>query len=465
TISISTNSETSNDLTRNGIDSATKTIPATTGSSLLDNTWGFSTDGGTTYNPVPMKGGTATYVYDAVEAATNKNIPVQFGIKTDSSLPSGTYTTDVVYTASVKSGCLTYAITWNMNSGTAKSGVTYPATSHWGDKIDLSQLTPTRNGYTFAGWSNGSQVIDGSETEADINPENNLSTTMTAQWTPTPYTISYNLNGGSASNRTSYDIETATFTLTNPTRSGYVFTGWSGTGLSGSTNRSVSVAKGSTGARSYTANWHLAMQGYSCSSLASGGSVTLMDARDYNTYLIKKLADGKCWMTQSLRIAGRTISSADSNMSSGSWTVPASSLSGFTAANTNYAYVNSNGGFYSFYTATVGWGTSSRTSGSSPNDICPKGWRLPTGGSSGEFKALYNKYNSSTALRGTPAMVYSGATANNALSFNGTDGFYWSSTAHSTSNIAYSLRFNNTGVLPDDWAYKYAGLAIRCVAK
>jgi hypothetical protein len=60
TISISTNSTSSNDLTRNGTDSATKTIPATTGSSLLDNTWGFSTDGGTTYNPVPMKGGTAT---------------------------------------------------------------------------------------------------------------------------------------------------------------------------------------------------------------------------------------------------------------------------------------------------------------------------------------------------------------------------------------------------------------------
>ena len=139
TISISTNSETSNDLTRNGTDSATKTIPATTGSSLLDNTWGFSTDGGTTYNPVPMKGGTATYVYDAVEAATNKNIPVQFGIKTDSSLPSGTYTTDVVYTAAVKSGCLTYSLAWDLNGGTGKSGTSYATTNvNWGTTFDLT---------------------------------------------------------------------------------------------------------------------------------------------------------------------------------------------------------------------------------------------------------------------------------------------------------------------------------------
>ena len=69
------------------------------------------------------------------------------------------------------------------------------------------------------------------------------------------YTISYNLNGGSVSgNPTSYNYSTAAFTLKNPTRSGYTFTGWTGTGLS-SASTSVTVPTHSTGNRSYTANW------------------------------------------------------------------------------------------------------------------------------------------------------------------------------------------------------------------
>ena len=69
------------------------------------------------------------------------------------------------------------------------------------------------------------------------------------------YTISYNLNGGSVSgNPTSYNYSTAAFTLKNPTRSGFTFTGWTGTGLS-SASTSVTVATHSYGNRSYTANW------------------------------------------------------------------------------------------------------------------------------------------------------------------------------------------------------------------
>ena len=68
------------------------------------------------------------------------------------------------------------------------------------------------------------------------------------------YNISYNLNGGSLSGqKTSYTVADS-FTLPQPTRIGYTFTGWTGTGLSGLT-KTVTVAKGSTGNRSYTANW------------------------------------------------------------------------------------------------------------------------------------------------------------------------------------------------------------------
>ena len=71
----------------------------------------------------------------------------------------------------------------------------------------------------------------------------------------TSYSISYTLNGGTASgNPTTYKITTATITLNNPTKTGYTFAGW--TGSNGSTPQtSVSIANGSTGDKSYTANW------------------------------------------------------------------------------------------------------------------------------------------------------------------------------------------------------------------
>lgn len=50
--------------------------------------------------------------------------------------------------------------------------------------------------------------------------------TDTANTTLDTYSISYTLNGGSVSgNPTSYNVTTGTFTLKNPTRSNYRFTG------------------------------------------------------------------------------------------------------------------------------------------------------------------------------------------------------------------------------------------------
>ncbi len=113
-----------------------------------------------------------------------------------------------------------------------------------------------KDGYNPAsGWTKvsgnkyrvGSRYIDGSS--VDFGTQSTTSKIT--------YSISYNLNGGSVSgtNPTSYNVETASFTLTNPTKTGYSFTGWSGTGISG-TSTSVTVSKGSIGDRSYTANWN-----------------------------------------------------------------------------------------------------------------------------------------------------------------------------------------------------------------
>ena len=93
------------------------------------------------------------------------------------------------------------------------------------------------------------------------------------------YTISYNLNGGTNSslNPSSYTENSDTITLQAPTKAGYTFIGW--TGANGSfPATSVTIAKGSTGDKSYTANWEV-----------NEYSITLDSRRSnnqwYNTYI------------------------------------------------------------------------------------------------------------------------------------------------------------------------------------
>ncbi|MCI8340684.1 MAG: leucine-rich repeat protein [Eggerthellaceae bacterium] len=142
-------------------------------------------------------------------------------------------------------------LTWNSQGGSsvANTSATYSSSA----KVPMPASNPTRAGYTFAGWwtaaSGGTQV-----TSSTALPTANA--TYHAHWSLNPYSITYELDGGSVSgNPTTYNAETASFTLKSPTRTGYTFAGWSGTGLSGSANKTVTIAKGSTGDRSYTAHW------------------------------------------------------------------------------------------------------------------------------------------------------------------------------------------------------------------
>ena len=68
------------------------------------------------------------------------------------------------------------------------------------------------------------------------------------------YTITYNLNGGVASNPTSYIESDLPITLNPPTKTGYIFTGW--TGSNGSTPQtSVTIEEGTAENLEYTANY------------------------------------------------------------------------------------------------------------------------------------------------------------------------------------------------------------------
>ena len=120
----------------------------------------------------------------------------------------------------------------------------------YGVKVDGSDLGADKTlgkyyaGYEYASSTNATVGLDGATVYRIFRIHN--------------YSITYNLDGGilpdGKSNPATYTVED-TFTLNNPAKPGYTFAGWSGTGITGSDNKTVTVAKGSTGDRSYTAQW------------------------------------------------------------------------------------------------------------------------------------------------------------------------------------------------------------------
>ena len=85
------------------------------------------------------------------------------------------------------------------------------------------------------------------------------------------FNITYNLNGGTASNPSTYKAGTSSFSLKSPTKSGSVFAGW--TGSNGNTpQKSVSVSRSSRGNLVYTANW---IAQYTITFDGNGGNVSL----------------------------------------------------------------------------------------------------------------------------------------------------------------------------------------------
>ena len=146
-------------------------------------------------------------------------------------------------------------------------------------------------------------------------------TTLTAQWTVHQYTITYDLAGGTVEgNPNTYTIETRAFTLKKPTKSGYTFTGWSGTGLDGENNMTVTIPTGSTGNRIYTAHWRYNGSGHSYSyytikatagaggSISPSGNVSVREGRA-QTFTI---TPDKGYAVSNVKIDGKSIGAVKS---------------------------------------------------------------------------------------------------------------------------------------------------------
>jgi uncharacterized protein (TIGR02145 family) len=221
-----------------------------------------------------------------------------------------------------------------------------------------------------------------------------------------------------------------------------------------------------------------------CASLNLNEIVKMRDARDDGKYRIRKLADGKCWMIDDLKLAGITLSDADSNLAPGAtFEIPADPVNGsashangacdgggsvtptgnyltcdgtatqsatnshfrvysdpnlLAACRDNIAHASNTTGMtynpasptgcgylYNWYTATAGSGVFGLTNTDVPYSICPAGWRLPTGGAGGEFAVLNGSMKNGSL---SPADTDSTAAANwfpNGLFQGAHGGFYY----------------------------------------
>ena len=115
----------------------------------------------------------------------------------------------------------TYKVTFDANGGTtstASKTVTYNST--YG-----TLPTPTRTGYTFAGWYTAK--TGGSKVESTTKVAITSAQTLYARWTANTYTLSFDVKGGTPSFDSITVVYDGTYgTLPVPTRTGYAFSGW-----------------------------------------------------------------------------------------------------------------------------------------------------------------------------------------------------------------------------------------------
>jgi uncharacterized protein (TIGR02145 family) len=262
-----------------------------------------------------------------------------------------------------------------------------------------------------------------------------------------------------------------------------------------------------------------------CENTPQLATKQLRDARDGKYYWVTKLADNRCWMTQNLDLdlstnvaltpedsdvtaswmpeyATATVVNAETilanDLGQRSWSLgdyritrPTQSLDcGFKQSSvascpeqftpTSIPTVANNdefahyvlGNHYQWNAATAGTG-GTITDGQATSSICPKGWRLPTSASGGEFQKLISaggigtdvaKFTSAPYYFVRGGVVYMN---DNLFSYAGKLGLYWSSTPTSNTGTAYNLQFYDSRLINASYNLENRrnGNSVRCIAR
>ena len=255
-----------------------------------------------------------------------------------------------------------------------------------------------------------------------------------------------------------------------------------------------------------------------------GDTTTLYDERDDTAYLIGKQPDGKYWMMDNLALdltssvvqgnisASNTHASAQSiacmltgqyNGSACASPYATTALSVWNSSNTsnvyNQAKVNADyattqastrygqgsgniGVYYNYCAASAGsyCYASGAGTGDASEDVCPSGWRMPTGGdhdTGGEYEALAVAYGltwdddwygytdddgSEGGMLYGLSLPFSGDFYSGQARSQGTYGNWWSST-RDDGNRMYYLNAGSDGISPTSNLGRYRGYSMRCL--
>ena len=145
-----------------------------------------------------------------------------------------------------------------------------------------------------------------------------------------------------------------------------------------------------------------------------------------------------------------------------------------TAPSTSTNGTGQYGYLYNWCAAMGGQNTAACANATTPapiptTNICPAGWRLPTGGSGEEFQVMNNtvyagKTDSDSSIIGAPGLFQRSGYWLSGFSGQGSYGNYWSSTQNSATS-ARNLSFYSTNVGPAIVYNKYNARAVRCIAE
>ncbi len=138
-------------------------------------------------------------------------------------------TLSVTLEAFAKWTAKTYSVTYSYNGADGGNSDVSASFTTAGSAITLP--TPTRTGYTFAGWYSDSGFTSSIGAAGDSFAPSTIATAITAyaKWTAKTYSVTYSYNGADGGQGTVSDSFTtagSAITLPTPARTGYTFDGW-----------------------------------------------------------------------------------------------------------------------------------------------------------------------------------------------------------------------------------------------
>ena len=347
--------------------------------------------------------------------------------------------------------------------------------NQWGFTYDSSNFYPVPTNATPKTIKTTSAPATGSTTALHFGAR--VSTTLPAGSYSDTITLSATANfaSGNTTDKTIYDISTMQEMTSD---------------ICNATTTPLNTA--TTPTRSYSTNTSLIPE------------TILRDTRDNKRYTIRKLADGRCWMVDDLRLAGgTTITNQDSDITAASYTLPVSETSndgGATLVNSSafsdddvaYVYDNPNNengyasSYYSFQAATAGTGSSVTTNRqNAPASVCPKGWKLPTGflgddhtyEQDSDFLNLMTTYGyerdswywnmtetGRQAFESAFAPLYAGYYRTGSIDDGGVNANYWASTVDGADNAYYAYFDTDGNANSANDNDRDFGFQVRCLA-